>query len=321
MIFGNAYGSGLRLTALEMPNVIVMGGKNLHYFRADATTSGGGGGGGTAAGGGGRGDGDGYLEIWPGGPHESMRMDFANFDGPIVRSSATEPGASFATVDGVPPDGGSGGRDVGAGPLTPRDSGSACCVSVRWRDDDGDGGDTSGGGGGGAGGGGGDGAGRRLLLGFSHRKTRRGLGRASPQYNYVSRVYAFEPTPPFDVVARSGFFCLGFALGKRSDDSLDGTSRRGVAGRSHAVRHLRDEEANESDNEQVWGAANDYRLKINGEVFDNCPAIHFVTGIADKLGDEEETAIVSYGVNDCYPRMIEVSKKFLVSLLKQSPKE
>jgi hypothetical protein len=46
-----------------------------------------------------------------------------------------------------------------------------------------------------------------------------------------------------------------------------------------------------------------------------------VTGIADKMGDEEETAIVSYGVNDCYPRMIEVSKKFLVSLLKQPPKE
>jgi hypothetical protein len=134
-------------------------------------------------------------------------------------------------------------------------------------------------------------------------------------------IYAFEPTPPFNVVARSGFFCLGFALLKRSDDALDGTSQMVVAGRSHAVRHLRDDEANESDNEQVWGAANDYKLKINGEVFDNCPAIHFVTGIADKMGDEEETAIVSYGVNDCYPRMIEVSKKFLVGLLKQPPKE
>jgi hypothetical protein len=101
-------------------------------------------------------------------------------------------------------------------------------------------------------------------------------------------IYAFEPTPPFNVVARSGFFCLGFALLKRSDDALDGTSQMVVAGRSHAVRHLRDDEANESDNEQVWGAANDYKLKINGEVFDNCPAIHFVTGIADKMGDEED---------------------------------
>ena len=321
MSFDNAYGSGLRLMALDMPNVIMMGGKNLHYFRADATTRGvGNGGGSTAAAGMVGGDGDGYLEIWPGGPHETMRMDFANYDGPIVRSSEPEPGASFATVDGVPlPDRG-GGRDVGAGPLTPGDSGSACCVSIRWRDDnDGDASGVSGGGGVGAGKK--DGEGRRLLLGFSHRKTRRGLGRDSPQYNYVSRVYAFEPTPPFNVVARSGFFCLGFALLKRSDDALDGTSQMVVAGRSHAVRHLRDDEANESDNEQVWGAANDYKLKINGEVFDNCPAIHFVTGIADKMGDEEETAIVSYGVNDCYPRMIEVSKKFLVGLLKQPPKE
>ena len=104
MSFDNAYGSGLRLTALEMPNVIMMGGKNLHYFRADATTSGVGNGGvGTAAAGTVGGDGDGYLEIWPGGPHETMRMDFANYDGPIVRSSEPEPGASFATVDGVPP--------------------------------------------------------------------------------------------------------------------------------------------------------------------------------------------------------------------------
>ncbi len=115
-------------------------------------------------------------------------MDFANYDGPIVRSSEPEPGASFATVDGVPlPDRG-GGRDVGAGPLTPGDSGSACCVSIRWQDDND--GDASGvGGGGGVGAGKKDGEGRRLLLGFSHRKTRRGLGRDSPQYNFVSRLY------------------------------------------------------------------------------------------------------------------------------------
>ena len=163
-----------------------------------------------------------------------------------------------------------------------RDSGSACCIPIRWHDDNDE-----------------DGEGRRLLLGFSHRKTRMGL-LDSPKYNYVSRVYAFEPIPPFDIVARSGFFCLGFELGLQSNGDYQ-------------------EKSEDMTNEQVIGAANDYRLKINGEVFDKCPSIHFVTGIVDKLDEEEETAIISYGVNDCYPRMIEVPKKVLVSLLKGSP--
>jgi len=40
-----------------------------------------------------------------------------------------------------------------------------------------------------------------------------------------------------------------------------------------------------------------------------------VTGITEKVGDEN-TVIVLYGVNDCYPRMVEVAKEFLVRLLK-----
>ena len=119
-------------------------------------------------------------------------------------------------------------------------------------------------------------------------------------------IYAFEATPhKFSVdivsrdsksrtnlfvvviVARSGLFCLGFALS---------------------------DEARQSDNEQVFGAANDAKLEISGEVF-NCPRIHFITGIAEKMGDDMKV-IISYGINDCYPRMMEVSKSFLVGLLK-----
>lgn len=107
-------------------------------------------------------------------------------------------------------------------------------------------------------------------------------------------------------MARSGYFCLGFALKKQQQQR-----------HTQHNQHVHDnDEANQSDNEQVWGAANEYKLTINDIVFENCPAIHFVTGIAEKLGDEEHTAIISYGVNDCYPRMVEVSKKFLVSLLR-----
>ena len=103
----------------------------------------------------------------------------------------------------------------------------------------------------------------------------------------------------------SGFFCLGFAL-------TPGNIKSKVKDTSIST-HL-DDEANQSDNEQVYGSANDSKLRINGMTFE-CPRIHFITGIAEKLGDEEKV-IISYGVNDCYPRMIEVSKSFLVSLLK-----
>lgn len=272
--FENTYGSALQLTALEMPNVIMRHGdikhneKNLHFFRQVVTC------------GGEYELGDGYLEIWPGGPHETMYMDFFNYK--IIsttKSTVNEPVASFMTID-----------DVGLSPLITRDSGSACCISIQWHDDNDE-----------------NGEGRRLLLGISHRKTRKGL-LDSPKYNYLSRVYAFEPIPPFDIVARSGFFCLGFELGMQSNGDY---------------RHLdgRMDKSEDITNEQVEGAANDYRLKINGEVFDKCPSIHFVTGIADKLNEEEETAIISYGVNDCYPRMIEVPKKVLVGLLKGSPED
>ena len=199
----------------------------------------------------------------------------------IKATQSEEPIPSFATID-------SKSNGASLGPLISRDSGSACCVPVLWKDSSSNGEE------------------RRLLLGFSHRKTRRTV-RKEEQYNYVSRVYAFEPIPPFNIVARSGLFCLGFALSpegiksKVSDEMI--------------FSHL-DEEARQSDNEQVHGAANDHKLKINGKTFD-CPRIHFITGIAEKMGDNEKV-IISYGVNDCYPRMIEVSKSFLVSLLKPS---
>ncbi len=287
--FTNTYGSGLQLTALTLPRTIVKGGKNLHYFRVTDDEEVERAGILDRVGKGGSNAGEGYLEIWPGGPHETMRIDFTdqdkdnrNYERVLIKSNKPEPDTSFLTVDGIDP----------KHPLIARDSGSACCISVRWRDEIDDDYDI-------------EGAGeRRLLLGISHRKTRRGLGTTNPPYNYVSRVYAFEPTPPFNLVARSGYFCLGFALKHQQQHYQQKQNSRN------------NDEVDQSDNEQVWGAANEYKLTINGIVFDNCPAVHFVTGIAEKLGAEENTAIISYGVNDCYPRMVEVSKQFLVSLLR-----
>jgi len=242
--FKNRYGTGLQLTALTRPQVILMKAKNMHYFEISH-------GGENPVG---------FLEIRPGGPHQVIPVDFTTqpYTYPYgkhreklstINSTKPEPDPSYSTHE----------RET----LIDRDSGSACCVSVQWE-------------------------GRQFLLGISHRKTRKGKAQKVSGYSYLSRVYAFEPLPPFNIVARSGFFCLGFA--RRSS-----------------------EEALQSDNEQILGAANDEILNIRNKVFD-CPRIHFVSGIVEKLGDKE-TVIISYGVNDCYPRMIEVSKNFLVGLL------
>ena len=52
---------------------------------------------------------------------------------------------------------------------------------------------------------------------------------------------------------------------------------------------------------------NNIRMDLFNDTFD-CPSIHFVSGISEYIGDSSK-AILSYGVNDCYPRMIVVEKK------------
>lgn len=202
--------------------------------------------------------GPGYIETWPSGPHEFVHITFDSHPFAIshhLTSSPAEPSPSYSTGEHN-------------NTLTQRDSGSACCVPVSWQGKNNNGNP------------------RTVLLGFSHRKTNKFPKKDS--YNYVSRVYAFETTPPFNIVARSGFFCLGFASPNIKSSGIK-----------------------EFDNEQVSGAARNYKLIIEKEEYD-CPRIHFVTGITEK---DENTAIISYGVNDCYPMMIEVEKKFLVGLL------
>lgn len=215
-----------------------------------------------------------FLEFWPGGPHEAAPLDFARYPyvtrdhvgGNSLRrivSRRAEPASSFAAEHNVH------NNRLGTSILSDRDSGSACCVPIEYE-------------------------GRSLLLGFAHRKTR---PLPPDAFNYVSRVYAFEPVPPFHMVARSGFFCLGFAA--PPDDAGGG------GGTALLPRDA---------NEQVGGAAHQQKLQIHRKNF-ACPKIHFVSGVAEKLGDNR-TVLVSYGINDCYPRVVEVPKAFLATLLR-----
>lgn len=147
-----------------------------------------------------------------------------------------------------------------------RGRGSACCLKIQHPQ-----------------------TGKSLWMGIAHSKT---LGGDDIQPNhYLSTLYAFEDTPPFALVAQSGYFCLPFPVG--DDDSSSVTSPAG-----HMMNITR------------WRI-----LRLgNGEEYPNCPRIHFVSGLVRDANDDDKV-IVAYGLNDCVSRLVQVRLSDLVRLL------
>ncbi|KAL7531744.1 hypothetical protein ACHAXR_009828 [Thalassiosira sp. AJA248-18] len=113
-----------------------------------------------------------------------------------------------------------------------------------------------------------------------------------PHTHYVSFFYAFEPRPPFNLRARSGYFCLGFA----GEDGTEG----GMFNPHSTLTHNR-------------------RLSQHNETF-SCPQISFVSSFIEKVGDSS-TTVIGYGINDCTPRLVEVSKKEMARMIFSDPWE
>jgi hypothetical protein len=102
---------------------------------------------------------------------------------------------------------------------------------------------------------------------------------------YLSRFIAMEPHAPYSIIARSGMFCLGYPKGKEEDS----THRNPLVG------------------------VKMQQLEFAGDQYE-CPRIHFVTGLVDKL-DEPDKVLMSYGVSDCMSRTVEVEKSEIARLL------
>jgi hypothetical protein len=117
-----------------------------------------------------------------------------------------------------------------------------------------------------------------LKVGISHYSTNR---------NYLSRFYAFDLTPPkFLLVALSGAFCF-----ERMNKDIDMNAET-----------------------QIFSSPDKNSfLNVSNTLYD-CPQITFASGIADYHADENY-AIISYGVHDCYSRSIVVSKDVIKDLL------
>ena len=138
--------------------------------------------------------------------------------------------------------------------------------------------------------------GKQVMVGISHQKLspRKPFWKEDLLHRYdrfghdqfVSRFIAYDVDPPFDVSARSGWWCLGFA--DEEESPVNGGST--LAGRNTNAR-----------------------LDIFNDTY-ICPAIHFVSGFSEVVGDDSR-AVIGYGVNDCHPRMFFVEKSYIVKLL------
>ncbi|CAB9508197.1 Inherit from COG: Hemolysin-type calcium-binding [Seminavis robusta] len=131
----------------------------------------------------------------------------------------------------------------------------------------------------------------RLLMGIAHVKTpfgRRRLQKVVEPNHYLSRFYAFEPTPPYAIVAYSGLFCLP-AVPKAGTHSAHPLTKVPIKS----------------------------NLTIAGTMY-RCPAIHFITGMTVKA-DDPSRLIIGYGVEDCTSWFIEVDLQEVLGLLVGPP--
>lgn len=133
-----------------------------------------------------------------------------------------------------------------------------------------------------------------LLLGITHVKTphnRDNLKGVVESNQYLSKLYAFEPVPPYKIVANSGYFCFP----------------------------AKPESKNTSNNPLTDFAPTFRHLKIVDTIY-NCPSIHFISGMVEKA-DDDTKVIIGYGVQDCTSWFVEVDKAEMISLLFEPPVE
>ena len=108
---------------------------------------------------------------------------------------------------------------------------------------------------------------------------------------YHSRLYAFEPIPPYRIVARSGQFCMS---------GIDGTTKDAT----------RINDYNNNPNSNLIQA-----IPVSfGNTNLSCPHITFITGIIEAI-DNPQKLIISYGMNDCVPRIVKVDRREMIRML------
>lgn len=235
-----------------------------------------------------------WVELWPSGPHVAQRV---NLKQPCSVSRATTeeseleiysdatfrpPQPSWYTME-----------EVMFPSMEPKETlltrarGGACCISIE---------DPR--------------TGNELLVGIYHTKIPKfgeRSGKALPQWKqqnsntskivtnqYLSRWYAFQATPPFPVVAKSGLFCLGFpgSLEQEQHPLIKATLWKTI----------------------IFGGDGLGAMDAQSSMVLECPRIHFISGMSQKANDPS-SVLVAYGFNDCVSRLIEIEKEAIVAAL------
>jgi hypothetical protein len=147
-------------------------------------------------------------------------------------------------------------------------------------------------------------SGKVFLVGVSHvkppfeKKAKLEHTHTAPN-QYLSRLYAFEPTTPYATVAMSGYFCLTQYDGRHNDNDKTMTVVQGLDTNPLSSRPLQE------------------FFTISNMTLD-CPAIHFISGMTQKVNDPNKV-ILAYGVQDCTTWFVEVNKAELVTMLFHGP--
>lgn len=225
-----------------------------------------------------------YDRIWTPGTTKKRRVDLDRVNMRMVREvgnatiSDDAPLPSFATVDEhwFP------GREA---PFKESGHGGACCISFSVNELNFGGTRNN--------------HNESLLVGVAHTKTpwkpwyskkkNEEKKERIPHTHYVSFVYAFDPYPPFQLRARSGYFCLGHVPLAKIEDDIN----------PHSV------------------LTRNRKLLQNKIEFD-CPQMHYISAFIEKA-DDPSTTIIGYGLNDCTGRLVEVEKREIVRLLYPDP--
>jgi hypothetical protein len=184
---------------------------------------------------------------------------------------------------------------------------------------------------------------QKLKVAVVHPKTKypgKNLPIGIKSNMYLSRFIAFLPEYPYTIIYKSGMFCLGYP----ATDNMDNKENQ----------NKQNDNDNDNDNGSnqnpltymkmiplEFGINNNTNTNINETETEtetestyyynyNCPRIHFVTGMIDKVevdkvnnvnnnannnNNNDGSVILSYGVSDCLSRFIEIKKSEIIRML------
>ncbi|OEU12453.1 hypothetical protein FRACYDRAFT_243705 [Fragilariopsis cylindrus CCMP1102] len=167
---------------------------------------------------------------------------------------------------------------------------------------------------------------QKLKVAVVHPKTKypgKQLPLGITPNTYLSRFIAFLPNDPYTILYKSNMFCLPYPT---LDDKEGGDN-------TNDNSNDNDDNNGSNLNPLTYMKMVPLEFGMNETAaYYNCPRIHFVTGMIDKIDNSKDTdnnggdeanndsnndgsVILSYGVSDCLSRFIEIKKSEIIRML------